>query len=156
DHAQAHIPQSSAFVTKLATLAARAHAERPFDVIYSHYLEPYGIAGHLAAQMTGVPHVVRMAGSDAGRLWLHPQFELLYDHVLRSGERRVATGPVAERTAARGVAPDRIAAGGAFVIPEHLFTPEGPPLDLAALRREVVQDPELAPLLWGGFDGTGP
>jgi glycosyltransferase involved in cell wall biosynthesis len=156
DHAQAHIPLSSAFVTKLATLAARAHAERPFDVIYSHYLEPYGIAGHLAAQMTGVPHVVRMAGSDAGRLWLHPQFELIYDHVLRSAELVIATGPVAERTAMRGVAPDRIAAGGAFVIPEHLFMPEGPHLDLATLRQEVAQDPELAPLLWGGFDGSGP
>jgi hypothetical protein len=106
--------------------------------------------------MTGVPHVVRMAGSDAGRLWLHPQFELLYDHVLRSAELIIATGPVAERTAARGVAPDRIAAGGAFVIPEHLFTPEGPRLDLAMLRQEVAQDPDLAPLLWGGFAGTGP
>ena len=35
------------------TIAARVHAERPFDVIFSHYLEPYGVAGHLASQMTG-------------------------------------------------------------------------------------------------------
>jgi len=65
DDSQAHIPLNSPFVSKLATLAVRAHAERAFDVIISYYLEPYGVAGHLAAQMTGLPHVVRMAGSDA-------------------------------------------------------------------------------------------
>lgn len=156
DWSQTYIPMASPFVTKLATIASRAHAQRPFDVIYSHYLEPYGIAGHLAAQMTGVPHVVRMAGSDAGRLWHHPQFEALYDHVLRSAELVIATGTVADRAVARGVAPDRIAAGGAFAVPEHLFTPEGPRLDLGALRQEVAQDPELAPLWWGEHTGGAP
>src|SRR5437868_15410953 len=107
-------------MTKLATLAALAHSKRPFDVIYSHNLEPYGIAGHLAAQMTGVPHVVRMAGSDAGRLWRHPQFELLYDHVLRSAEVVVAAGVVAKRAVERGVAADRIALAGGFAVPEDL------------------------------------
>ena len=59
---------ASPFVSKLASLAARVNAESPVDVILSHYLEPYGVAGHLVAEMTRVPHVVRMAGSDAGRL----------------------------------------------------------------------------------------
>ena len=97
DRSQSYIPMASPFVSKLAAIAARVHSECPFDVIYSHYLEPYGVAGHLAAQMIGVPHVVRMAGSDAGRLWHHPQFEALYDHVLRSAEVVIAAGPVAER-----------------------------------------------------------
>jgi glycosyltransferase involved in cell wall biosynthesis len=105
DRSQAHIPLNSPVVTKLATLAARAHTARALDVIFSHYLEPYGIAGHLVAQMTGVPHVVRLAGSDAGRLWQHPQFELLYDHVLRSAEVVVAAGVVAKRAVERGSRP---------------------------------------------------
>jgi glycosyltransferase involved in cell wall biosynthesis len=155
DRSQSHIPMGSPFVTKLATLAARAHAERPFDVIYSHYLEPYGVAGHLAAQMTGLRHVVRMAGSDAGRLWQHPQFELLYDHVLQSAEAVIASGPVAERAVAHGVAPKRVVAGGAFAVPEHLFAPQGPRVDLAALPRDIAHDPDLAPLLWGEYRGNG-
>ena len=72
DRSQSYIPMASPFVSKLAATAARAHSERPFDVIYSYYLEPYGVAGFLAAQMTGVPHVARMAGSDAGRLGAIP------------------------------------------------------------------------------------
>jgi glycosyltransferase involved in cell wall biosynthesis len=149
DRSQTYIPTASPFVTKLAATAARAHRECRFDVIYSHYLEPYGVAGHLVAQMTGVPHVVRMAGSDAGRLWHHPQFEELYDHVLRSAEVVVAVGSVAERAIAHGVAPDRVVAGGEFAVPADLFTPEGPELNLTTLRSEVAQDPETDDLLWG-------
>src|SRR6267378_3646669 len=111
DRSQSYIPMASPFVSKLAGVAARAHRERPFDVIYSHYLEPYGVAAHLAAQMTRVPHVVRMAGSDAGRLWHHPQLEPLYDHVLRSAEAVVAVGAVADRALQRGVDRNRIVLG---------------------------------------------
>jgi glycosyltransferase involved in cell wall biosynthesis len=156
DRSQSYIPMASPFVSKLAATAARVHSERPLDVIYSHYLEPYGVAGLLAAQMTGLPHVVRMAGSDAGRLWYHPQLELLYDHVLRSAEAVVAMGVVAERAVQRGVSPDRIVRGGDFVVPENLFTPEGPTLDIAALRAEAKADPQFSDLIWGNLAADRP
>jgi len=156
DTSQFHIPMASAFVSKLAAVAARAHAEHPFDVILSYYMEPYGVAGHLAAQMAAVPHVARMAGSDAGRLWHHPQFEPLYDHVLRAAETVIAVGTVAERAIRRGVDPGRIASAGGFVVPEDLFSPRGPRLDLARIRKEVAADPELRDLQWGGFAGNRP
>ena len=149
DRSQSYIPMASPFVTKLAGTAASIHAKAAFDVVYSHYLEPYGVAGHLAAQITGVPHVTRMAGSDAGRLWHHPQFEALYDHVLRSAEAVVAVGTVAERAIAHGVAADRIMPGGYFAIPEQLFTPLGPRLDLDTLRNAVAREPDFRELMWG-------
>jgi glycosyltransferase involved in cell wall biosynthesis len=155
DRSQSYIPMASPFVSKLASIVANVHSERPFDVIYSYYLEPYGVAGHLAAEMTGVPHVARMAGSDAGRLWHHPQFEALYDHVLRSATVVIA-GSVAGRAIKRGVRPERIAAAGGFDVPEDLFCPQGPALDLAAVRREVETDSGLRDLLWGGFAGDLP
>src|SRR5262249_48005558 len=40
DRSQAYIPMASPFVSKLAGTAVRAHSERPFDVVLSHYLEP--------------------------------------------------------------------------------------------------------------------
>jgi glycosyltransferase involved in cell wall biosynthesis len=153
DGAQTYIPMASPFVSKLATIAATVHAQRPLDVIYSHYLEPYGVAGHLAADITGVPHVARMAGSDAGRLWRHPQLELLYDHVLRSAELVIATGPVAKRALERQIDPARIVFGGGIVVPDDVFTPDGPALDLPRLRSEVAADPDLRHLMWGNFAG---
>jgi glycosyltransferase involved in cell wall biosynthesis len=156
DRSQSYIPMASPFVSKLAGIATALHAERPFDLIFSFYLEPYAVAGHLVSQMTGVPHVVRMAGSDAGRLWHHPQLEPLYDHVLRSAEIVIAAGAVAERAAARGVEPDRIAFGGGFVIPDDLFAPDGAVVDFAALRAEIETQPDLRDLWWGGFEPDRP
>jgi glycosyltransferase involved in cell wall biosynthesis len=156
DRSQSYIPMASPFVSKLAGTVVQAHAERPFDVIYSHYLEPYGVAGFLAAQMTQVPHVTRMAGSDAGRLWHHPQLAPLYDHVLRSADAVVAVGAVAERAIERGVSPDRIVRSGGFAVPADLFTPEGPKLDFASLRAEATADPDLSDLLWGNFAADRP
>ena len=52
---------ASPFVSKLAGTAAQVHSDCPFDVIFSHYLEPYGVAALLDADMTRVPHVARMA-----------------------------------------------------------------------------------------------
>jgi glycosyltransferase involved in cell wall biosynthesis len=156
DRSQSYIPMASPFVSKLAGTVAHVHSERPFDVIYSHYLEPYGVAGFLAAQMTGVPHVSRMAGSDAGRLWRHPQLAPLYDHVLRSADAVVAVGAVAERAIERGVPPDRIVRSGGFAVPADLFTPEGPKLDLASLRAEATADSEFSDLVWGNFAADRP
>jgi glycosyltransferase involved in cell wall biosynthesis len=156
DRSQFYTPTASAFVSKLATLAASAHSAHRLDVIFSHYLEPYGVAGHLAAQMTGLPHVVRMAGSDAGRLWRHPQFEALYDHILRSAEIVVAAHVVAARAIEHGVDPGRIVAGGGYALPEALFTPHGPRLDVQGLRAEIEAGSELHDGLWGDFAGDRP
>src|SRR5262245_61682236 len=38
DRSQSYIPMASAFVSKLAGIAAQAHSDTPFDVIHSHYL----------------------------------------------------------------------------------------------------------------------
>ena len=156
DRSQAYIPMASPFVSKLAGIALRLHAEHPFDVIHSFYLEPYGVAGHLVAQMTGVPHVTRTAGSDAGRLWRHPQLEPLYDQVFQSAAGVIAGKAAASRAVQRGVDADRIAFAGGVVVPEGVFTPVGPSLDLAALRAEVAFDPDLSNLLWGEFAGDRP
>jgi glycosyltransferase involved in cell wall biosynthesis len=151
DRSQLYIPMASPFVSKLASIAASAHSAHRFDVIYSHYLEPYGVAAHLAAEMTGLPHVARTAGSDAGRLWRHPQFAALYDHVLRSAQV-VVTGPaVAPRAVEHGVDPGRIVFGGGYALPGDLFAPQGPRLDLQELRAEIEADAELRDALWGGF-----
>ena len=153
DRSQSYIPMASPFVSKLASIAAKVHAERPFDVIYSHYMEPYGVAGYLASEITGVPHVVRMAGSDAGRLWHHPQLVTLYDHVLRSAECVIAGGTVMQRAIERGVSSRRIAFGGGYTLPETLFTPDGPAISLKSLISELGSADPVGDTLWGDFTG---
>ena len=42
------------------------------------------------------------------------------------------------------------------MVPEDLFSPEGPKLDLAALRAEAKADPQFSDLMWGDFDADRP
>jgi glycosyltransferase involved in cell wall biosynthesis len=154
DASQSYIPMASPFVSKLTSIVAMLHEQHPFDVIYSHYMEPYGVAGYLASKITGAPHVVRMAGSDAGRLWSHPQFETLYDHILRSAAVVISGGSVGQRAIERGVNPGRIVLGGGYALPEALFTPGGPVIDPESLKGELASTNEDNSF-WGGLTGDG-
>ena len=116
-----------------------------------------GWPGISRRKLRGVPHVVRMAGSDAGRLWRHPQFEALYDHVLRSAATVIATG-IGRRTrdqARRSIPSDRgrrRLRGAARIC----FARTGPRSILPRYAGRSSSDPELRDLLWGGFAGDLP
>ena len=58
DRQQFHIPMGTPFVSKLSSLAATVATDVAADVIFSYYVEPYAVAGHLAAEMCGLPHIV--------------------------------------------------------------------------------------------------
>jgi hypothetical protein len=54
------------------------------------------------------------------------------------------------------VAAERIAPGGHFAIPESVFTPDGPRLDLNALSNDVAREPDFRDLLWGELEPGRP
>ncbi|GLW10385.1 hypothetical protein Misp01_55130 [Microtetraspora sp. NBRC 13810] len=84
--APAHVPYSPLYVTKLAALATDEIRRGGCDLIYAHYLEPYGLAAHLASSWTGVPHVLRHAGSDRVRLLGEPELSAAYREILRRAD----------------------------------------------------------------------
>jgi glycosyltransferase involved in cell wall biosynthesis len=146
DHRQRHIPWHNPFVTKLASIAAEVINQHDLQVVFSYYIEPYGIAGHLAAQMTGRPHVVKHAGSDVGHLRPHPQFGPLYDHVFRTAQRVITGGTVAQELKAAGLPEENLFLRDDFRIPETVFSPGGETLDLTQVFREIAEDPVFAPM----------
>ena len=84
DRQHVYIPSGNPVVSKLATLALdHIHRNRP-DVIYAHYLEPYGIVSMLVSLYAGLPFVVRHAGSDLFRLMPTDQLRSLYQACLKS------------------------------------------------------------------------
>jgi glycosyltransferase involved in cell wall biosynthesis len=149
DGRQFHIPMSSAFATRLAAVGIGAGRNVKFDVVFSYYAEPYAVAGHLIAEALGLRHVIRTAGSDAGRLWDHPQFGALYDHIFRSAAALVVGGKVARRLRDLGVAPERISRDAQSPLPAEELAARGRPLDLRALRSAAARDDNIAPLFWG-------
>jgi len=136
-----HIPDGKPYATKLASLALELVRHQPIDLIYSYYLEPYAVAGHVVAQATELPHVVRTAGSDAGRLWSLTQFAGLYNHIFKSANAILCSPSVTRKMIEIGVEPGRIAA-----LPEkhvnllELFAPGGAVLDVDLLRTGVSNE----------------
>ncbi|WP_328956391.1 glycosyltransferase [Kitasatospora purpeofusca] len=128
--AMRHIPQTDATVSRLAGAAARVIRAHDCEVVYSNYLEPCGVAAHLASLWTGVPHVLRSAGTDRNRLMNHGDLQTTYKEALLGAAAIVAApGPLP------GLGVDRSRFTGAVqpVVPTELFHPGAAPLDLAAL-----------------------
>jgi len=149
-----HIPRGTTYVTKLAGLAFEVVKREAIDVIYSDYMEPYGVAAHLVAQATGIPHVVRAAGHDASYLWPLPMFRPVYDHICRSAAL-VASGETAPpRLAAAHVEDSRVVGDTESPPVCELFTPEGDALDVRQLRADVLAggDNDLNGLCFGEFN----
>ena len=69
------------YVSYLAAARETVLRHRP-DVILSHYLEPYALAGGQLAAEFGIPHVVTHAGSDIVRLCADEPIRSLYRSIL--------------------------------------------------------------------------
>jgi glycosyltransferase involved in cell wall biosynthesis len=123
--AQWHIPWHNPFVTKLAGLAVEVIEDHDIDCVFSWYLEPHGVAGHLAASLTGLPHVVKTAGSDVGRLWHQPGMRCLYDKVFLRADAVVAGGSLPAELAELGVSAERILPNDHSFVPLDEFCPQG-------------------------------
>jgi glycosyltransferase involved in cell wall biosynthesis len=87
DQMPAHIPYSEAYVTRLVNKALEAIEKQGADVVYVHYLEPYGTAALLLKKLTGIPYVIRHAGSDIYRLLKSPDLSLVLGRVLLNADR---------------------------------------------------------------------
>lgn len=149
--AQRHIPWNNPFVTKLASLSYQVILDNALEVIFSYYLEPYGIAGHLAAEMTARPHVVKHAGSDVGRLRKHSQFAPLFDHVFRTATRVVVGRSLVGDLHRIGVGERRLCSTKEHRMPAPTFNPNGDKLDLTQLISDVQSSPEFSELIFGNI-----
>ena len=154
DRSQMRIPRGYAHVTKLSSLALEAARASDVDLLYSFYTEPYSVAGHIVAQLTGLPHVMRTAGSDIGRLWQHPQFAPLYNALYRSADAIVCSAAVAEKMQTAGVAREKLFLDREMVPLAHVFATDGSVLDVPALIASVREgdDEGLKDLVFGTYD----
>jgi glycosyltransferase involved in cell wall biosynthesis len=136
-----HIPQTNPVVTKLASLALEAIETHACDLVVGFYLEPYAVAAHLAATLSGRPLVIRHAGSDVGRLLSVPQLGRTYAAILKSADI-VCTRPAARTPFLElGVPESRIVPDPGWVVPREYFHPAVKPLDVNAHLASVGLSP---------------
>ncbi len=136
-----HIPQTNPVVTKLTSLALDAIETHACELVVGFYLEPYAVAAHLAATLSGRPLVIRHAGSDVGRLLYVPQLGRTYAAILKSADV-VCTRPAARaRFLELGVEESRIVADPGWVVPREYFHPSVEPFDVNAHLLSVGLSP---------------
>jgi glycosyltransferase involved in cell wall biosynthesis len=142
------IPRNNPAVSRLATVATDVVQTHHCEVIFAYYLEPYGMAAHLASHWTGIPYIFRHAGSDLNQLMASPELATGYRHVLLAANRIVSSGAGADGVKSGGVPEARIAPTGWPILPADYFNPDAPLLDVDALLRVTVQD-QLLETPWG-------
>jgi glycosyltransferase involved in cell wall biosynthesis len=152
DASQNYIPMATPYVSKLTSLALTASAAARFDFVFSFYMEPFGVAGHLISSLLGIPHIIKTAGSDAGRLWKHPQLKPLYDRVFQSAAALIVGGVVAAEMKGIGIAKSRCFPERDIFRLSEVFTAAGPALDVDGLLQESRKDSNYADLLWGRYN----
>jgi glycosyltransferase involved in cell wall biosynthesis len=132
----AYIPSGNPTVTKLATLATEVIREESCEVIFAFYFEPYGVAAALASLWTGVPYVLKHAGSDRFNLMQNPETSLAYKEVVRSANAVVSSGV--------GFSGFNVPESRVFFPPEGLvsndFTESVLPINLNGLFAELKRD----------------
>jgi glycosyltransferase involved in cell wall biosynthesis len=148
-----YIPMGNPTVTRLSAMAADLVRKYGCEVIYANYLEPYGVAAHLASMWTGVPYIIQHAGSDLGRLMPRPDLKTAYFEVLAAADRILSREPSRSKLIEYGILEERISSTAEFSPPLEFFHPEGSalPMDidktlLLAQSSTQAKDGRYAPL----------
>ncbi len=125
-----HIPFSRMYCEKLASLAIDVIEENDIQVIDSWYLIPYCVSGYLAKSFTGVPQIVRHAGSDLQRLYPSPYLKKLLTKVIQSADKIITNPDQLKFFSNLGIPQTKIVSIPNIPVDLKAFNPEVTPLDL--------------------------
>jgi glycosyltransferase involved in cell wall biosynthesis len=157
-----HIPSGNPKVTKLVGMALEAVRNGPVDVIWSYYLEPYAFAASIVSAWTGVPFVLRHAGSDRFRLMRHPNMTSCYREVFA---RANILQSVDADYMGLGVPEDRMVRSPRRLYIPQAFSPKAPAMDIPGTLTELRQlgwhllandaDPDMGKPIVGMYGKAG-
>lgn len=132
-----YIPFAQPFVTKLIGKGLDLARQVSYDAIITWYFEPYAIAAAVVSAASGVPLFVRHAGSDLGRLSMHPDLRSSYEWIIQSATGLMISNEAEFESHFGKVRVDRIP----LVRPQlpDAFTGPVSPLDITEIR-ELAQE----------------
>lgn len=116
-------PQTNPYVSKLVSLGLDIIADEKPDLIWAHYVEPYGIVALMLSKLTGIPYLIRHAGSDLGKLGLTEQLRSIHQEVYRQALVVVAMPKHHEYFKSIGVVNTNLVKCGFKHLPGDLFHP---------------------------------
>lgn len=87
-----YVPWASPNLSRLIGAALRIIREERIELIVGWYLEPYGLAASIAGRSTGVPYLLRHAGSDLGKLSLNADLCEAYRFAVSGASAVISAG----------------------------------------------------------------
>lgn len=124
-----HIPYSEAYLSRLVNLGLKAVAERGADVIYAHYLEPYASAGFVLKKITGLPLVIKHAGSDIYRLFKSEDFRYFLAEVMSSADALILSANLPGFSETMRMSEKKIHTPPPIAVDADAFSPKWPAFD---------------------------
>jgi len=137
-----HIPFSKAYTERLSNLAIEVIEKYDLELIDSYYVLPYGIAGFIAKTITGKPQIIRHAGSDIGKLFPSPSYNILFKKVFQKADKIVTIPPMKEMFLSLGIPESKIEFDEKVSVDTKAFNPEVLPFPLSEhIEREIPECP---------------
>jgi glycosyltransferase involved in cell wall biosynthesis len=126
-----HIPFSSAYIERIANLAIEVIRQYDIQVIESNFMLPYGIAGNLAKSITGVPQILRHAGSDIGKLLISTSYGSLFKFIFQRVDKILTYPQLKELFISMGISESKISIDDKVIVDTRAFNPRVNPFPLS-------------------------
>jgi glycosyltransferase involved in cell wall biosynthesis len=134
------IPYFKPYTEKIASKAIEVIKEYDLQLIDSWYILPYVISGFLAKRITGLPQIMRHAGSDVTRLLNSPSLRTLFISVFKEVDKIVTHLSLLPMFKSLGVPEEKLFLNLKVSVNINEFTPTGPVFDLSEYVNRDVDD----------------
>ena len=147
-----HIPYSQAYLSRLVNLGLKIIGERGADLIYAHYLEPYAAAGFILKKITGLPLVIKHAGSDIERILPGDDFKYFLGRVLMGADALLTNKKWYYLWRSFGVSSKKLINFGTM-INDREFSPDGNRFEFSKFNLEASTSKNIPILTYIGKTG---
>jgi glycosyltransferase involved in cell wall biosynthesis len=130
------ILRSHYYTEKLINLAVDIIRDKGADIIYSHYILPYGIVGFNAKYITKKPHIIRHAGSDIGRLYKSRFLQTIFIEALKNADKIIGGNNILRIFKAKGINTNNVVKPISLINPNY-FNPHAKVFDLSSSIKDL-------------------
>ena len=133
-----HTPFSKAYAERISNLAIEVIEGYNIELIDSYYVLPYGVAGFIAKSITGVPQILRHAGSDIGKLFASSAYNTLFKKVFQRADKIITIPPLKKIFLSLGIPESNITFEEEVSVDTRAFNPDVPVFPLSEhINREI-------------------
>ena len=126
-----HIPYSPAYSERISNLAIEVIRDHNIQIIDSNFILPYGIAGNITKNITGVPQILRNAGSDIGKLFKSTSYCTLFNSIFQRVDKILTYPQLKDMFTSMGIPESRISIDDRVIVDSRAFNPQVDPFPIS-------------------------